>query len=141
MLTCTFLSHMAHAYVHVPVPHGSCSLPTMVVALSADTWHAEAAAARMHTRMHTHMHAWMHGWTHTCMHAYMHACIHADTERAEAAAARIAALQAEGGQEYFGSREKDDIMRAMEEMQLAVGVPCMHAWTGVDMHGPEWTWI
>jgi len=45
--------------------------------------------------------------------------IETDTERAEAAAARIAALQAEGGQEYFGSREKDDIMRAMEEMQLA----------------------
>uniref|UniRef100_A0A7S2CEE8 PH domain-containing protein n=1 Tax=Haptolina brevifila TaxID=156173 RepID=A0A7S2CEE8_9EUKA len=40
-----------------------------------------------------------------------------DTERSEAAAARIAALQAEGAQEMTGNRDKDDILRAMEEMQ------------------------
>ena len=40
----------------------------------------------------------------------------ADQERAEAAARRVAALQAQGAVASLGVREKDDVLRLMEEM-------------------------
>jgi len=41
----------------------------------------------------------------------------ADTERADAAARRIASLHKEGAQTTLGARDKDEIMKGMEEVQ------------------------